>query len=315
MIEGILNQGEFTKADAIRLLSVQNTSNDFYELISFANTLSRRQYENRGYIFAQIGINSSPCPGACKFCSLANSNFTIGTEFEKSLEQVVDETKEIIKEPIDALFLMTTADYDRDKFLEIGKNVKRVLGSPIDLVANVGDFDLTYAERLKAAGFNAVYHICRLREGIDTNLNKEDRISTLEAVKNAGLELYYCVEPIGSEHTYEELVDEMFRAKDLGVNVMAVMRRVNVPGTKFENLVDLSELEIAKISAVARIVTNPQKSMCVHEPMKMPLLAGCNQLYAEFGINPRDNEVNTEQNRGNNVATIRKMLQDAEWSF
>jgi len=45
-------------------------------------------------------------------------------------------------------------------------------------------------------------------------------------------------------------------------------------------------------------VVNPSRSMNVHEPMQMPLLAGANQLYAEVGANPRDTRSLTEQGRG-----------------
>ena len=33
----------------------------------------------------------------------------------------------------------------------------------------------------------------------------QTRIDTLDAIKKAGLELYYCVEPIGPEHTNAEI--------------------------------------------------------------------------------------------------------------
>lgn len=44
--------------DVILLLNVDNNSNDFYELLSTANFLSRTEYENKGLVFAQIGINA-----------------------------------------------------------------------------------------------------------------------------------------------------------------------------------------------------------------------------------------------------------------
>ena len=71
------------------------------------------------------------------------------------------------------------------------------------------------AVQLKEAGFDGAYHIVRLREGTDTQIPREKRIATLDAITKAGLDLYYCVEPIGPEHTYEELVDEMLRARNI----------------------------------------------------------------------------------------------------
>ena len=173
------------------------------------------------------------------------------------------------------------------------------------------DFDLSYAQQLKSAGFTGAYHIVRLREGVDTDISPEQRIKTLHAIVDAGLRLYYCVEPIGPEHTYEELAAEMLRAREYHVDVMAAMRRVNVPGTAFEHSTMISDIEMAKIVAVTRLVTMPRISMNVHEPLSTAMLAGVNQLYAEIGVNPRDTSLNTENSRGFSVSDAEQMLRSA----
>lgn len=302
-----------SKEDAIELLNINNASNDFYKLISKANELSRNQYQNKGYIFAQIGINASPCSGNCKFCSLAKDNYSVDSQFEKSTDEIISQVKIITDQNIEALFLMTTADFDKNKFLTIGESVRAVLPEKIRLIANIGDFGCEYAAKLKTIGFSGAYHIVRLREGVDTDIKKEIRINTLNAIKSAELDLYYCVEPIGREHTYDEIADEMIRAREYKVDVMAVMGRVGVKGTPYENAQDISDIELTKITAVTRIVSNPKKSMNVHEPKKTPLLAGVNQLYAEFGGNPRDNQSLTENNRGYDIESVKKLLHDAEY--
>ena len=47
------------------LLNIDNQSKVFYELIAKANELSRKEYGDKGYIFAQIGLNSELCSGNC----------------------------------------------------------------------------------------------------------------------------------------------------------------------------------------------------------------------------------------------------------
>lgn len=319
MIDLILNkvnqEVKLTKSDAITLLSVENKSPEFYKLISKANELSRTQYSDKGYIFTQIGINSDPCTGNCKFCSLSSKNYSVEKQDTKSLEDILSIIKTIDFMKVSALFLMTTADYDKDVFINIGKEVKKMLPKDVTLVSNIGDFNEDYAIELKNAGFGAVYHIVRLREGVDTDIPKEQRINTLDSIKKAGLDLYYCIEPIGREHTYEEIADEMIRARDYQVDVMAIMGRIGVKNTKFEGDEPLSQLELTKIAAIARLVTNPQKSMNIHEPHSMTLLAGINQLYAEIGFNPRDTKVDTEKGRGYTVDEVAKMLRDAEYNI
>ncbi len=309
-----INSGvPLSKEDAVALMSIDNQSGDFYALIAKANELSRKQYDNKGYIFVQIGINSDPCPGKCKFCSIAEGNYCVETQETKTKEAILTQVAGIDFQNVAALFLMTTADYDKETFLEIGRAVRNSIPPEVILVANTGDFEQAYALALKEAGFDAAYHIVRLREGIDTALSVEQRIRTLNAVQDAGLDLYYCVEPIGREHTYDEIADEMIRARDYEVDVMAVMARTPVRGTAFENDEPITELEQTKIAAVARLVTNPGKSMNIHEPKKMALLAGVNQLYAEIGINPRDTKNETAAGRGFDIEQVTAMLEQAEY--
>lgn len=303
-----------SKSDAISLLETDNKSPEFYQLLSKANEMSRSQYKNKGYVFVQIGINSSSCSGNCKFCSLAKDSFAMNVNYEKSADEIISQVQSDSLDKVDSIFLMTTEDYNKEKFLTMGAAVKEILPSHINLVANIGDFDISYAKQLKEVGFSAAYHIVRLREGVDTDISIETRIKTLDAIRAVDLDLFYCIEPIGEEHTYDEIADEMIRARDYDVNVMAVMGRVGIVGTPYENTLELAEIELTKIVAVTRIVTNPSKSMNIHEPKKMALLAGVNQLYAEIGMNPRDSKKNTEENRGKSISEIVKTLGDGEYT-
>ena len=135
----------------------------------------------------------------------------------------------------------------------------------------------------------------------------------MDAIKKAGLEIYYCVEPIGPEHSYDEIADEILRARDYNVGAMAVMRRMPVIGTPLYEKGQISSVELFKIAAVTRIVTRPYRSMNDHEPVQMSLICGVNQLYAEVGVNPRDSTSNTEKSRGLTVADVRQMLIDANY--
>ena len=104
----------------------------------------------------------------------------------------------------------------------------------------------------------------------------------MDVVRGAGLELYYCVEPIGPEHTHQELVDEMLRIRDYPVGVMAVMKRIAVPGTPLGSQGEISAAQLAKICAVTTLTARPPRAMCVHEPDELCLMAGANQIYVIF---------------------------------
>ena len=318
-VDGILRRamdGEaLDREQALALLGIENGSEDFYRLLSAANRLTRSEFKNRGYIFAQIGVNAEPCSKNCRFCSMGADHYAMDSQWRKDADTAVYEVEFLVKQGVDDIFLMTTADYPMDEFMEIARSARSMIPEKIRFVANVGDFDLNTAEQLKTAGFTGVYHIHRLREGTDTDIAPEDRIRTLDAIRDAGLELYYCVEPIGPEHAYEELVEEMIRAREYGAGVMAVMRRVPVKGTPLYEKGQISAMELTKIAAAARLVSRPARAMNAHEVTPMTLLAGVNQLYAEYGANPRDNESNTEKGRAFSVDRVRQLLADAEYEL
>lgn len=299
-----------SESEIIDLLHIDTQSTKFYELLAVSNALSRRKFGNRGYVFTQIGINAEPCSVNCKFCSMGAAHYSLDSQWEKTAEEICSQLAWLQESYFDDFFLMTTADYPQDQFISIGKAVKPLLRKDQKLVANIGDFDLNTAFQLKEVGFTGAYHINRLREGTDTMADPKDREETLRAIKEAGLELYYCIEPIGPEHSYEELTVEILRARELQIGVMAAMRRVAVAGTPLYERGQISALELTKIVAVTNIVVNPSRAMNVHEPVQVALLAGVNQLYAEVGANPRDTDSHTEQSRGFNPKAAWKMFED-----
>lgn len=302
-----------SKEEAITLLSIKNSSDEFYQLLSLANEMTRCEYNNQGFVFAQIGLNAEPCTVDCKFCSMSKSTYVMDSVWKKDINTILAEAEAFFENGINDLFLMTTADYPINDFLYIADHIKKILPAGVRLVANIGDFDDTTALILRDVGFTGAYHIRRLKEGIDTTINPEIRIKTIDSIVKAGLELYYCVEPIGPEHSYDEIADEMIRARDYRVGAMAVMRRTPLFGTPLYGKGQISSIELTKIAAVTRLVTRPFRSMNVHEITQMSLIGGINQLYAEVGANPRDNNSNTEKGRGYTVEKVKLLLRDAEY--
>lgn len=302
-----------TREDALTMLETELDSPHYYRLLALAGDYSHRQFDGRGRVFAQIGLDAQPCPAACKFCSLAQGCFAEKDATRKSDNEIAALARSLVAEGAQELFLMTTAAFDQQEFLRIGRMVRPLLPPEMPMVANVGDFDAAYAVRLREAGFTGVYHICRLGEGVDTEVTVARRVATLDAIQAAGLELYYCVEPIGPEHTNEQLAEEIFRTQGYNVGVMAVMRRTAVPGSALYSRGEIPAHRLALICAVTTLCARPRRAMGVHEPELLSLMAGANQIYAETGVNPRDTHLETQRSRGFSVARARKLLQEAGW--
>ena len=308
----LIPEEKLNREEIVRLLATDVYSQDFYDLLAASERYARRTF-GRGYVFCQVGLDSNPCPGNCSFCSMAKDHFVVEKRFTRTAEEAVAEVKKAITPQVSDLFLMTTECYDRTAFLQVVKKVRAVLPPQMRLVVNTGDFDGTYAKKLRESGATGAYHIVRLREGKDTDIPSETREKTLRAIAEAGLDLYYCVEPIGKEHTYEEIADEIVRAQTLQVKYMAVMRRVGVRGTRKENAGEITSRELAKIAAVSMLAVRPSLSMNVHDVNPAGMLAGINQLYAEYGVNPRDCAAETSKNRGYSVRECAALLAENGW--
>jgi biotin synthase len=303
--------GGLSKEECKYLLGFSEYSPEASLTRSVADDFTRRRLNNAGVIIGQIGVDIRPCEGGCKFCSFANDttkfqNYTISDE--ELVQKIEDFTR---YDDLYGLFLMTMHVYEKEMLFHMIDVAKSVMPSKTQLWINVGDTDYDTFKELKRAGVRGAYHVCRLREGVDTALKPEARMQTMRDMIAAGLELYTCCEPIGPEHTIDELVDNFFIGIDIGCIQHACMRRVAVKGTPLESRGQITELRLAQLCAVLSL-TAPKvpgfKFMSIHEPNQAGLLSGANLITAESGGNPRDLVKDTKENRGWTMARCRKLL-------
>lgn len=265
-------------------------------------------------IHGQIGLNIGPCPINCEFCSLAAGNKVFAESSETPLETVVDYARLLEEKGANAIYLMTTANYSQERFLEYGRAVKQALGADMPLIANVGDFDADYAIELKKAGFAGVYHVIRMGEGEVTRSTKERRWKTIHAAQDAGLLLGSCVEPVGPEHALEEIVEKTIITREMGARFSGSMRRTTIPSSPLAQHGQVSYARMTTIvAAVALITGRGIAGNCTHEPNQLAVFNGANLLWAEVGSNPRDTEGKTEENRGWTVPRCRELLEECGW--
>jgi biotin synthase len=311
IIDEALAGHEISHENALQLLRIDSKSPEAYAVFSAANQMTREQFHGFGEVHAQIGVNYAPCPKRCKFC-------VFGTIAEKNIEldveEVVARAGAFESSGANAVYLMTTGGYDFDKFIDIGEQVKKHLSPRMPLIANIGDFGPSEAQALAEAGFTAIYHAIRLREGQDTAIDPNERKRTIKSAQDAGLSALFCLEPIGPEHSDKELVDLMFLGKELGVTLHGAMRRVSMEGMPLHHHGETNAFDLAKAVAVCRLVVGDSVlAHCTHEPNLPSLLTGANLLWAETGPNPRDAEIDTSatHGRGLNVEECRRMLWEA----
>ena len=311
ILQSSLNGDEISRDQCLELMGLDENSPEIYELFYTANKLTRDRSNGEGQIHAQIGIDYTACPRQCGFCIFGGIP---DQKIELSEEEILARAINIEKAEADALYLMTTDNYDFNRFIDLGKKVKKSLSSKIPLVANIDDFGSAGAQELLDVGFTAIYHAVRLREGKDTKIDPKTRIATIENAKKVGLKIYFCVEPIGPEHHPDEIVDLMFLGKKLGVEFSGAMRRTSTPTTRLHGKGEVNLVQLAKIVSVTRIVmANSVIWNCTHEPNLPSLLAGANLIWAETGPNPRDKcpDTSSSKGRGLSIEQCRQFLMEA----
>ena len=303
-----------SKSDCVTLLERRCTSIEASATRAVADALSRERFNNEAIILGQIGFEIDACPGDCKFCSFAES-YTQFTPSRLSMPEILADTERFTASgELYALFLMSMHTFDFEHLLDIVVTLREKLPAEQQIVVNIGDFDRSQAELLNQVGVNGAYHVCRLREGEDTALDPEARKATIRSIKEAGLDWYYCCEPIGPEHSAEELAEQMFLGIEYGCFQHAAMRRVYNPASPLAHFGQISELRLAQVTAVvalASLACSETKNIAVHEPNLIGLTSGANVIYAEAGANPRDTEENTTGHRGRDIPACRTMLYEA----
>ncbi|MCG6963639.1 MAG: radical SAM protein [Acidobacteria bacterium] len=303
-----------SKQELVAMLSVPSDSPEAYLLMAEANRISKELTGNEAEVHAQFALNLAPCSCNCAFCSFAQKNGVFDKETEISAEEAVEFATQFERDGANAVFVMTTAQYDFGRFLEISQEVRRSLKPTTTLIANVGDQSPANATRIREAGFSGVYHALRLREGTDTGIPRVRREKSIRAFQEAGLLVGTCVEPVGPEHTNEELADMILFTGSFEPAYSGAARRITIPGTEIATRGMISELRMAQIVAVTRIgVPRTVPGNCTHEPCTLGALAGANLFWAEVGANPRDTEECTEEGRGETVASCRTLFQEAGW--
>lgn len=305
-----------SREELVYLLGLPVDCEDTFRTMAEAVRVSKEVSGGKAEVHAQFAVNLAPCPCDCMFCSFAKANNVFTSATEITPEQAVAHALQFEKDGANAIYMMTTAMYPFGKFIEIGKEVRAHLMLETVLIANIGDQNLEDAQRLKDAGFAGVYHALRLQEGTDTKISPKKRKESIRNFKEVGLVVGTCVEPVGPEHTNEELADKIVFTASFDPAYSGAARRIPIPGTRMAQLGSISELRMAQIVAVTRLGM-PRSVMgnCTHEPCTLGAIGGANFFWAEVGANPRDIKEKTEEGRGESVASCGTLFEESAWDL
>ena len=313
--EKALRCEDLTRDEFIALLSIDPDSPDCDYLGKTARKVKEHFSGNVARLGTSIGLDLRPCKMSCDFCSLGEKVGLVTQEYEITDDTAVQLIADLRKRGFYQFTLRTTEFYPIERLVNLAKRIRSELGYEFALSGNTGELTLEKAKMLKDAGINAVYHAVRLREGIDTPLSIETRSTTIRNAKAAGLRVSSGIDPIGVDHTPEEIADLFLLYYKLNVDGMCIMRRINVPGTRYEGMPEVSDRRLAQIVAVARLACGKRWTIAIHPAVKQGLLWGSDHISVETGANPRDNNIDMLRWSLFDHNTALRMIEDAGCVF
>ncbi len=312
-LRGLLPSSE----DIIHLLSVSPSSAEAAFLGRRARDMAHAVADNKGRVWSAVGVDCQPCRMNCEFCAFGEKWGLVARPYEWPCAQIIHAARKFVAQGASWVTLRTTEFYSLPKLLELVRELRREVSGSYGVVVNTGEFGPEQARAMQAAGLGVVYHSLRLGEGKTTCFKVEERLATLAAVRDSGLALAHLVEPVGPEHSNEELAHVLLTALAHGAALCGVMARVNVPGTPCGDAAraELSPLRLAQIAAVTRLAGGVQTPhICVHPPTPEALAWGANVLVVESGAVPRADQESPEEWRGFTVQDALGMLLEAGYA-
>ena len=276
----------------LELLALDPDGEDALYLRSVANEMAHRVSGGRGYIWGAIGLDFVPCEMNCAFCSFS-SKYSITTEpHVLSDEEILRKAHEYAEAGVDFLTLRSTEFFDVEKLAQLARMIRKEVPGDYVIYVNTGELDVEKATFLHDNGVYGAYHAYRVREGIDTPFNPQVRLDTLRSIAASPLMLASCLEPIGPEHTDEELADVMRIIATVGVNKTGVMSRSPVKGTVFEDVPLLEGTRLYQIVAILRLAVSAKVDIVSCYPLRdESFTSGANQISLETGAIPRDSQM------------------------
>ena len=234
----------------------------FNDLLFKAHSIHREVFDpNQVQVSSLLNIKTGACPEDCSYCS-QSSKYDTGLERESlmEIEQVLKKAQ-IAKDKGASRFCMGAAwrnptDKSLDKVIPMIQGVKAM---GMETCVTLGMLTPNQASTLKEAGLDYYNHNIDTSKEHYSNVvstrHFQDRLDTLEAVKNANINV--CsggILGMGETEVDRASMLQSLANLEKHPDSVPINLLVPIPGTPFENVKPPSESEFVRTIAVARIL-------------------------------------------------------------
>ncbi|MHC1682292.1 MAG: biotin synthase BioB [Clostridiaceae bacterium] len=260
--ERILNGQDITFQEAMTLINIENKE-DVTLLCKSANYIREYFCGDEVDLCSIMNAKSGQCSEDCKFCA-QSAHYKTNVEVYPlvSKEAALNLAKENESEGVNRFSLVTSgrgiSDSDFEKVLDIYQELNREV--KMDLCVSLGILGYEKLIKLREQGITMYHHNLETSrefyEKICTTHSYDERVSTINAAKKAGMDIC-CGGIIGLGETLEDRVKLAFQVKELGAKSIPINILNPIKGTPLENAKSLIQDEILKTFAIFRFV-NPK---------------------------------------------------------
>ena len=267
----------------------------FPELVCRAMQVHRRFHDPQAVQHCTLSnIKSGGCPEDCAYCP-QSAHYETGVESQRleSLEEVVKQARSA-RDAGSTRFCMGAAwrnVRDGEEFDRVLDMVREVNALGMEVCVTLGMLNAGQAARLKHAGLKAYNHNLDTSpefypQIISTRIY-EDRLATLRAVREAGIEVC-CGGILGMGESREDRVGLLTELANLDPQPESVPINalVAVEGTPLANQAPVDGLEMARAIATARIIMprarvrlSAGRTQMSAEAQALCFLAGANSIF------------------------------------
>ena len=278
--------------DMEEIKSIYNFS--FYDLLWKAQNIHRKNFNpNKIQISTLLSIKTGSCPENCAYCP-QSGHFETNIQKEKliPLDKVVELAKKA-KDKGATRFCMGGAWRSPPKkdLPEIKKMIEAVKSLGLETCLTAGMIDDNTAQELNKSGLDFYNHNIdtspEYYEKIITTRNFQDRLDTLESVRNNNIKVC-CGGIIGMGETLEDRLKFLQILANMSPQPESVPinKLVPVPGTPLANEKKIDSFDFVKIIALARILMpksyirlSAGRNSMSEELQALCFLAGANSIF------------------------------------
>ena len=267
----------------------------FPELLFRAAEVHRAHWNAEEIQFCTLdSIKTGACPEDCAYCP-QSARYSTGLKIEpmKDVDAVLEGAK-AARENGSTRYCMGAAwrevkdDRNFDAVLEM---VRGVSGLGMEVCVTLGMLDVSQAKRLKEAGCKVYNHTIDsspdFYETIISTRRFDDRLQTIDAVRQAGLEVC-CGGIVGMGETVDQRIHflQELAEMDPPPESIPINHLVPVPGTPLAELPPVPPLEFIRMIATARILfpasrirLSAGRTAMSDEMQALAFFAGANSIF------------------------------------